>query len=637
MEPKQKHLRIRCPHCDVALRIRQPMPDKVLKCPRCTNPVYSREMSPSISLRQQENSQPSKGNRLSSKATYYLISGFAFMVVVGLGTAFMLINLSNISSETSPAKDSVDQEAKHYTNELLAPSSKTERTNAEPIPSTRDDSKHVKKTIRRISEFDDVKNTKITLEDHIAFQKENMILESLDIDINKFRKLSYSNRLDGFVPDNAYFNSGLHSAVHLGTECFSPNGDLREKCLELLKSLDNKPGSLMLFVPRNKSGSWSENSSVGKFSDGRTNRATSTSRKEMPKSFLSAKLLKQLSGVLGVSYIQVRGKFDGAVFKDCTIPLKGLDVSYTGNPQLEYLQHLPQLKYFRSVGNRSSESSRDLSPLRYCKDLQLLNIDLSPKDDFRPLSDLTNIKSINPHGAGYNDLFLDAIGRQGSLEELRIFSPDYTADSLNSFLTTNSLIVLEIPSNKSTGMCSQSLALQTNLCTLNLSTSDLSDHFLSCIAKMPKLIDLDLRNNRIQGIGLKALSKCDRLIKLDLSKNQIESRYLSFLENLSRLECLVLDHNPVDDQCLKFLHNHNELKLLGLRSTKITNEAVASLAQIPNLSSVYVSDTAITPQGIRDICSALKKGHLGISEDLLNTEQLAALKREFPNVYISLQ
>jgi internalin A len=127
----------------------------------------------------------------------------------------------------------------------------------------------------------------------------------------------------------------------------------------------------------------------------------------------------------------------------------------------------------------------------------------------------------------------------------------------------------------------------TELDTLNLKHSQITDIGVEHLKRLTKLTKLDLSNTQISDVGLLHLKALTALTALDISDNEITDSALARLKPLSKLSHLRLNGTKVTDAGLKHLAGLTNLAELDLSGTQVNVAAVQELQQtLPNLNVI---------------------------------------------------
>ena len=119
----------------------------------------------------------------------------------------------------------------------------------------------------------------------------------------------------------------------------------------------------------------------------------------------------------------------------------------------------------------------------------------------------------------------------------------------------------------------------SNLTSLKITNSSVSDDVLSSIGALPKLKELTLSNCGLTSIS--GLSSATGLVYLDLNNNTV--RNISPLSGMTKLETLLMPHNALND--LSAISG-----LTALKTLNVSSNAIASLAPLGKLTSLVTVD-----------------------------------------------
>lgn len=180
---------------------------------------------------------------------------------------------------------------------------------------------------------------------------------------------------------------------------------------------------------------------------------------------------------------------------------------------------------------------RDISALKYLKNLEILHMDWQEIEDISVLAGLTKLESLSL--------------RDNKVKDIRPLQGLKNMELLD--LSNNEIEDISV------------LANMKRLSGLYLSNNQISD--ISVLHELKKLAGLDLYGNKVSDLGpLRGLMK---LSTLDVARNELEDEDLAAIENLTGLHGLYLGFNRIQD--VSALTGLCELRTLDLRGDPIAD------------------------------------------------------------------
>uniref|UniRef100_A0A672I0T2 Uncharacterized LOC115394255 n=1 Tax=Salarias fasciatus TaxID=181472 RepID=A0A672I0T2_SALFA len=332
---------------------------------------------------------------------------------------------------------------------------------------------------------------------------------------------------------------------------------------------------------------------------------------------------------------------------------------YSTNELLRQLRAFTALKHL-SLVNSPLITDSGLSILSSLVKLQYLNLASCSKLTDSCLQHITGLKSLC-----FLSLDQTKVTDAGMVKYLQSAPSCLSQLSLNQTAVTEDTLAvlpscvpqLRLLSIKQTKVKDvTALAEMSNLQTLNLDGTGVTESSLEHIATLPALSSLSLGgiavldgNHTLQIIsglklthltlpgrhcvtdgGLSFLSSLSHLLELDLTDyTQVTDRGVSQLSTLTRLKKLSLSNTQVTDAGLPSLRGLQDLQELCLDRTAVTSRGVSELItclphlQVLGLASTQVGDTVVTRGLIR--CNQLVK--LNLSRTRITDRNLKFLKQ----------
>ena len=144
----------------------------------------------------------------------------------------------------------------------------------------------------------------------------------------------------------------------------------------------------------------------------------------------------------------------------------------------------------------------------------------------------------------------------------------------------------------------------TNLRSLDLRYSAVTDKGMESLKSLTKLERLILRDNNISDKGISHISGLTNLRELDLYGLPLTDDGIKHLAGLKDLRKLNLLGAQLTDSSLETISAMPHLVELNLYRSQITNAALARLAVLPNLEFLDVRYTKVTPAGVRQLMAS---------------------------------
>lgn len=284
--------------------------------------------------------------------------------------------------------------------------------------------------------------------------------------------------------------------------------------------------------------------------------------------------------------------------------------------------HLYQMSTINYLSIPSSDIT-DISPLKYCTNLTVLNLADNPKiTDFSPIENLTKLVTLNLSGdnISYEDYETEINGTVENIKKINLSNLtnlrvlDLHSTHVSDLKIVESLVnLVSLNCNGAIGDTAgienlEPLASLTNLQYLYLSNNSIED--LSILAQLEKLVTLHLANNNISTETLDNLSGLTSLVDLDLNNNHIAS--IDSLLYLYNLEHLLLENNDISD--ISSISVLRKLETLTLSGNKISN--ISSLQQLLKLNYLTLSNQRIDLDPVNS-----ENGSLTITNPLYITDE----------------
>lgn len=152
--------------------------------------------------------------------------------------------------------------------------------------------------------------------------------------------------------------------------------------------------------------------------------------------------------------------------------------------------------------------------------------------------------------------------------------------------------VLGVPSG--TSRVAADIGTLSELETLLLRGSDVTDLDLVHLKRLRKLKILDLRETAITDVGLQHVGQMTSLRRLYLGDTQVTDAGLANLKELVNLELLDLDQTQISDEGMQHLQTLTKLNQLGVGQSKVTDAGLEMLHRLPNFVYLNVERTQVS-------------------------------------------
>ena len=146
----------------------------------------------------------------------------------------------------------------------------------------------------------------------------------------------------------------------------------------------------------------------------------------------------------------------------------------------------------------------------------------------------------------------------------------------------------------------------TELRTLHLSGTDVTDSRLSCLRSMPRLWGLDLmRCPMIGDPSAQNIRRLSELQELYLSGTQVTDAGLACVRGKQKLRVLHLVDLRVTDAGLVHLARLKALRTLALSGTQVTDAGLVHLKGLTGLKMLCLDRTRVTEMGVAELRKSL--------------------------------
>lgn len=306
---------------------------------------------------------------------------------------------------------------------------------------------------------------------------------------------------------------------------------------------------------------------------------------------------------------------------------------------ISFVEYFPQLERLEIPASRIT----DISPLKNCTHLQYLNLSCAVHlEDISPLKDCTELQTLRLAGSPVEDI--SVLSELSDLQVLNLsetkvtdLSPltklnDLTVLLINKTQPMNIKQLADISSLKILAACETGLSDLSDLNGLdNLESLWASDNPMTSLSffeiKLPKLSTLWVSDVDWNGVlkDISTISSLTSLKKLNLTGNKIKD--ISAICSLTSLEELNLTSNQIND--ISGIEKLVNLKELNIRGNQI--EDITPLSSLTNLKNLLLYKNNITDYSPLYGLTNLESITVGLHNNSISEENLAALKEALPN------
>ncbi len=215
----------------------------------------------------------------------------------------------------------------------------------------------------------------------------------------------------------------------------------------------------------------------------------------------------------------------------------------------------------------------------------------------------------------------------------------------------------------------------TELTSLRLTGTAITDNGLKHLMRFPRLSELALNDTPITDSGLMELAACKSLNKVDVRGTGVTPEAVTSLREarpglivesspprtplspgqaLSQLKMLggIMAHyddrlpgNPVTmidatnsakltDDALKSVIDLPELRQIGLSGTPVTDASSATLAAVRRLDALFLADTKLTDSGLVRLSACQQLRTLDVSQTLVTQSGISTLRKNLPKLNV---
>ncbi len=165
----------------------------------------------------------------------------------------------------------------------------------------------------------------------------------------------------------------------------------------------------------------------------------------------------------------------------------------------------------------------------------------------------------------------------------------------------------------------------TDLDSIDLSHSAVTDLGVAKLKHFPKITSLTLNDTQVTDQGLAALSELQDLDWLELKDTKVDGSGFEAINTNSKLFYLELDNAPFDDAGCRVLRRFPNIAHLSLAGTRVTNIGLQHLSELGKLSSLNVAGTAVTGDGLSKLTQVTRLVLDGTEIDDASVSDIMAL------------
>lgn len=196
----------------------------------------------------------------------------------------------------------------------------------------------------------------------------------------------------------------------------------------------------------------------------------------------------------------------------------------------------------------------------------------------------------------------ESLSGLSDLESLSLWGTTVSDEDLRKLTTLTKLRHIDLSHTDVTGVSLQILSTLRNLVSVRLDSCDVTDQHLAALESMPQIAMLYLGNTQVTDRGLKQLRFLDQILLLDLSNCKISDIGLKSLD-LPVIQHLWLsktvrygedDRSDLTDNSVDYLSTLKTLVDLQIADSQITESALAKLREALPETEIDTSRSGIT-------------------------------------------
>ena len=174
----------------------------------------------------------------------------------------------------------------------------------------------------------------------------------------------------------------------------------------------------------------------------------------------------------------------------------------------------------------------------------------------------------------------------------------------------------------------------TQIRSLALDCTGITDHGLLHIGTLRHLENLDLEGTEVRGPGLVHLRELPRLEALDLSYSKCGNEALEHVGQLKSLHRLQLRYLPISDSALQHIAILEKLEFLDLGHTPVTDEGLAYLARMPNLRQLWLGCPKVTDKGLLHVSKIISLDSVCLEGTTVTHHGIRRLTEQRPQLQV---
>jgi Leucine-rich repeat (LRR) protein len=217
---------------------------------------------------------------------------------------------------------------------------------------------------------------------------------------------------------------------------------------------------------------------------------------------------------------------------------------------------------------------------------------------------LQELEAKNVHGLSLRSLEPSTVEHLSKMKQLEVLvlqrAGAHDAD-VAALAGLTQLTHLDLSGNKTlSDAAAESLAGMRKLQWVDVGSTNMTDAGIQSLLDRPSLRHLYTFNLDLTDATARRLAQT-QLVTLSMPNSDISDAGLESLGKIESLESLVLTSTRVTDAGLAALEGLPKLQHLNLSATRITDEAVERLARLTTLRTLSLSGTAISPRALEGL------------------------------------
>jgi Leucine-rich repeat (LRR) protein len=170
----------------------------------------------------------------------------------------------------------------------------------------------------------------------------------------------------------------------------------------------------------------------------------------------------------------------------------------------------------------------------------------------------------------------------------------------------------------------------TNLTDLSLRDAEIDDSGVEQLKRLINLRSLKIRNSHVTDAGLKHLAELKHLERLDLERSQITDKGLEYLKSLKNLDSIWLNDTSISDAGVEHLTGLKALTYVGLGGTQISDTGLERLVTLVGLQGLSLQYTQVTDAGLESLKTLSKLKFIELDDTQATDEWRAMLRANRP-------